>query len=42
MAELTVSELAGTGNYGFYTYPGSGAVNADQEVAVLTSFDAAA
>jgi len=42
VAELTVSENAGTGNYGIYTYAGSGAVNAAQELVVPVSFQAAA
>ena len=42
VAELTVTEDVAAGNYGFYTYPGSGATNAKQEVAVLASFQAAA
>jgi len=37
-----VSENAGTGNYGIYTYAGSGAVNAAQELVVPVSFQAAA
>lgn len=34
-ALLTVTTGGTTGNYGVYTYPGSGAVNADQELGVL-------
>jgi hypothetical protein len=37
-ATLTVAEGGTTGNYGVYTYPGSGAVNAGHELAQLTTF----
>lgn len=37
VATLTVGESAAAGNYGIYTYPGSGAVNAGQEVAQLVT-----
>lgn len=39
-AEVEVREAEGTGAYAIATYPGSGAVNADQEVLVPVSFGA--
>lgn len=38
VATITVSELEGTGNYGFYTYGAGGATNAAHELAVPASF----